>query len=783
MKKVFGLDGPAPKGTPAAVKASLVTPMPEPLRMPEGLKHFGDPDNTWVYRKPDGSAYGAVVRWNKEDGKEIRPIVWDGKDFISSGLGDGRPLLNSEIAASLPIAPVLIVEGEKTLDAAAQYTPEGWVVVTWSGGAGAWDKSDWSALKGHPCIIWPDNDEPGMKAASGIQLHLSKLKLATAIVTMSPQFPTGWDLADPLPVGNPKTITEILKRKLKEAAVLEVPDDMPAVVDVSSEFEDSDFLYRALGYDEMYYYVMPYRQQQVHAYPFAKLVSSQGCLEIVTDLSYWQRGYGDEKGRVDWQAAGVYIANQCTAGPVYDPINIRERGVWSDDGRTVLHTGDTLIVEGKVINPARFKSEFIYPRRPRLLQEWSGVGDPAPDTYGRLIRDVCNKVRWEKPIYGDLLAGWIATAVVCGGLPWRTHCWITGNQGSGKTTVVNYIAGACLGGLAIYPVGESTEAGIRQSVRNDARPVVFDESESSKNKEERRQAVIQLMRQSSSESRGRIMKGSANHQAVSFTLRSTFLMSSIGVGLKEAADLTRTSVLTVRPQDARTATEREQAEQKWKEFMKACASVPADAPERLLSRQVNNLATLRKNIEVFKRVIAGSIGDGRLGDQLGTLLAGCYSLVSTSEVTNVTCERYLDRYDWTEFTSVKTQREDLALLFHLAGSTLRVEGSGGYQERLVGELIEIAMRNSRDERIAAMTAEDVLKRNGIKVDNEKGGVWLGIKVPNLNRIMSTSDYFEGWQRVLERHPRVVRSENAVKFAGVSSRALFIPKQEFMQIEG
>ena len=82
MKKVIGLDGPNPKGVPAAVKASLVTPMPEPLQMPEGLKHFGDPDNTWVYRKPDGSAYGAVVRWNKEDGKEIRPgLVHEVTDF------------------------------------------------------------------------------------------------------------------------------------------------------------------------------------------------------------------------------------------------------------------------------------------------------------------------------------------------------------------------------------------------------------------------------------------------------------------------------------------------------------------------------------------------------------------------------------------------------------------------------------------------------------------------------------------------------------------------------
>jgi len=784
MRMVGGLTDKPPSGGGVKVdRPSIVTPMPEPIEMPAGLKHMGDPNNMWVYRKPDGSAYGAIARWDEVDGKQIRPIVWDGSSYISAGLGDSRPLLNSEIAASLPIAPVLIVEGEKTLDAAAQYTPEGWVVVTWSGGASAWDKSDWSVLNGHPCIIWPDNDEPGMKATASIQMHLSKLKIATAVVTMSPQFPVGWDLADPIPVGTPKTITELLKRKLKEAAVLEVPEDEVPTKEVLTEFEDPDLLYRALGYDEMFYYVMPGKQQQVHPYPFAKLISVQGCLEIVTDLEYWRRTYGDDKGRVNWQSAGEYIVNQCTAKGVYKPRRIRERGVWLDLDRVVLHTGENLIVEGKVVNPARFKSKFIYPRRDEIFDEWDGIGDPAPDTYGRLIRDACNKVRWEKPIYGDLLAGWIATAVICGGLRWRTHCWITGNQGSGKTTVVNSIAAACLGGLAIYPVGESTEAGIRQAIRNDALPVVFDESETSKNKEDRRQAVIQLMRQSSSDGLGSIMKGSANHKAVSFTMRSAFLMSSIGVGLKEAADLTRTVVLTVLPQDARTVAERQIIQGKWKEFLVACALVPEDAPERLLARQVQNLRTIRKNIEVFKVVIAGSIADGRLGDQIGTLLAGCYSLVTSGEVTPPICERYLEKYDWSEFTEVKSQREDLALIFHLAGSTIRVEVGNGYQERSVGELIEISTSSERDDRVSPLTAQDVLRRHGMKVDNDKGGIWLGIRVPSLNKIMSTSDYFEGWQRVIERHPLIERSPNAIKFAGVSSRALFIPKTEFMKIEG
>lgn len=765
--------------------------MPEPVEIPATLKSMGEPDAVWVYRMPDGTAYGAIARWNTEAGKEVRPIIWDGERFITSGFGAGRPLLNSEMVSSVPIAPVLVVEGEKTADAAAKYAPPGWVVVTWSGGTAVWDRTDWSSLDGHPVVIWPDNDEPGLKAASGIQVQLSRLKIKSAMVMPPPSFPQAWDLADDIPAGSPKMLTDMMRIALKRVAILELDEVAPPqkvaklkppVAPV--ELEDADLQYRALGYDEQTYFIMPYAQQQVHDYTTAKLMSAQGCLEIVNDLGHWQDHFGDNKGRVDWVSAGSHLMRECTNAGVYDPAKIRERGVWMDNKRAVLHTGDAILVEGTSVNPAKFRSEFIYPRRPVLFEEWDGLDHASPDSLGRTIREACNKVRWEKAIYGDLLAGWIATAVVCGGLQWRTHAWITGNQGSGKTTVVNQIAGACLGGLAIYPIGESTEAGIRQSVRNDARPVVFDESEATKNKEERRAAVIQLMRQSSSETRGRIMKGTISHQAVSFTLRSAFLMSSIGVGLKEAADLTRTAVLTVRPPDAITPHQREAQEKQWREFMSACASVPHTAPQQLLARQVNNLKTLRSNIEVFKEVIAVSMGNRRLGDQLGTLLAGCYSLISSGEMTTALAEKYLAKYEWGEFTETRAQREDLALLHHLTGSTIRVETMNhGTQERLIGELIEIAFRHTDDKRVSEDIASSTLKRYGMKVDHQKGGVWIGLSVQSLNRVMQGSDYYEGWQKVLERHPYAQRSESPVKFAGQTSRALFIPKQEFVQLEG
>ena len=76
LTKVEAID--VTKGDP------IVTPMPEPVIIPEALtRTLGEPENLWYYRLPDGTAYGAVVRWSPEGRrKEIRPIVWNGKKHI-----------------------------------------------------------------------------------------------------------------------------------------------------------------------------------------------------------------------------------------------------------------------------------------------------------------------------------------------------------------------------------------------------------------------------------------------------------------------------------------------------------------------------------------------------------------------------------------------------------------------------------------------------------------------------------------------------------------------------
>lgn len=798
MRKV-DLTAVAPADITEAPK--LVAPMPEPVEVPTSLiKSLGQPEQMWVYRTDDGSAYGAVARWNP-DGKrkEVRPIVWDGKKFVTSGFGTDRPLFNSDLLAARPMAPVLVVEGEKAVDGAAQYVPDGWVITTWQGGSNAWQHTNWSLLAGHRVVIWPDNDGPGVNAGAEIQNVLTALAVPTSLVQISSAFPDGWDLADPLPEKyTANQITALLKKELKAAQLVVVEDTgepVAEVTDADNDDPDQDPArrYRPLGYDKGEYFIMTDEEFQIRSYNSNTLMSEKGLLAIHGDREFWAAQQYSTGKRVDWIGAGLKVMNECRAMNIYDTRRLRGRGIWIDkdkDGaeRAMLHTGSDLFIsrpdqELKQTSFVRVKSPWIYEKRKDIIHDAS-YNVCATDDEGRLIREMCQQVRWGSELYGDLLAGWIATAIVCGGMDWRTHLWVTGNHGSGKSTVVRKIVGTCMGQLALYPEGSTTEAGLRAALQSDAIPVVFDESEKEKYAEERMLQILALMRQASSEGRGTIIKGSATHVAHEFNIRSAFMLVSIGVSMKQGADLSRTAVLSIRPPSSYAPSEKAALDEKWNRLQDIASTLPIDLPQKLIARQTKNLFHLKHNIEVFKETISNILGSPRLGDQLGTLLAGSHSLYSTRRLNVKQCEKYLSRHNLNDFTEVKEEQEDVVLLRHLCMQMIRTETTHGVQDRAVGELIRIVLNGLEFEDVTYRSAVNTLGRYGVRIESDRGkrtGIWLANKWEPLDRLMQTAEFSQGWVNIIKRHPHARQSESALRFAGATSRATFIPR-EYLPVE-
>ena len=98
----------------------------------------------------------------------------------------------------------------------------------------------------------------------------------------------------------------------------------------------------------------------------------------------------------------------------------------------------------------------------------------------------------------------------CGALKWRPHIWLTGSAGTGKSWVFKNVVRRLLGETALAVQGETSEAGLRQTLGHDALPVVFDEADiDDRRSADRIQNILTLMRSASTDDGGLLLKGSA----------------------------------------------------------------------------------------------------------------------------------------------------------------------------------------------------------------------------------------------------------------------------------
>lgn len=191
---------------PASMTSPKSKPEPDTFEMPPDdapplpPSRHGDPTAVYAYRTIDGALVGYVARYDNADGKEFTPYRWADGKWQRKALPRPRPLYGLPHLADGPERPVLVVEGEKCVDALSPIMRR-FAVVSWSGGAQAVHFADWSPLKGRNVTLWPDNDEPGSAAMTTLQAILIRAG-ATELRRIVPTGqPEGWDAADAVAEG------------------------------------------------------------------------------------------------------------------------------------------------------------------------------------------------------------------------------------------------------------------------------------------------------------------------------------------------------------------------------------------------------------------------------------------------------------------------------------------------------------------------------------------------------------------------------------------------------
>lgn len=783
------------------------------------------PVNVWPYTQANGQVSHYVIRTEieKEGGKKekLTPTVYwckwpnGGEGWTLYRPEENRPLMNLHKIKSNVNAVIYLVEGEKAAEVGDRETfhlSESIVFSCWPGGTNGIKAVDWKPLAGRKVMLLPDYDLEGFKCLRGQYKGNEKtpgvidyLKEVHAeivgFIIPEEDRPKGWDIADKDGKREPawkqgelvdwmkaRKRSKLQKHPLEKTSESEEQKPAgegdyidPPDLEECKQHDLSDLPFRILGYSRDTRYYLPMTTQQIIELSPSQHSASQ--LINLAPLEYWLWKFGDgRKPRsIQWiEVANALLKLSAEKGLFDSKSDVRGRGAWLDNGRAVLHLGEEVYVDGEEHSPEEVDSKFIYEKNHSIGHIFT---DPASTEESVQLLNLIKMLSWENPLSAYLLAGWCVIAPICGILKWRPHIWITGASGTGKTTALDMIVKVMLGNFGIKTEGKTTEAGIRQTLGQDARPVIYDEAEAEDKKAAgRMQEILDLARVSSSG--GVITKGSQDGEGISFCVRACFCFSAINHSVKHLADENRISQLVLVPNIEHSNKE------KFKELkLQIQETITEEFAAKMFARSMANMETLVHNIEVFVDAAAIELNSRRIADQVGTMLAGVYLCQTDKKISPENARKWIAAQDWGDHTTLNSSSDLERLISKIATSRINVRAEHETFNITIGEaIISAAGRAEAGSQLDKMRHEchDELRRHGIKLYEPKAtetriaddGVMIANSSEPLRKLLEDTPWSVSWPRVLFEHDQAQKIETSYFTGGINQRSVMLPVDAF-----
>jgi hypothetical protein len=348
--------------------------------------------------------------------------------------------------------------------------------------------------------------------------------------------------------------------------------------------------------------------------------------------------------------------------------------------------------------------------------------------------------RWRNKRDAYLVLGWNAMAPICGVLGWRPHLWVWGLTQTGKSTLFEALK-ACCSPLAISTLGDSTEAGIRQTLGADSLPVLIDEAEKDAN---RLKAILRLARIASS-AEDAVYRGTPDGKPQRFCVQTTFCLLGTRLQGLEPADASR----FITPQLLKHAQDL-----KIDRYIKKELTWLRSLPGQWCSMMVARAPLVPETVALFEEVIPG---DRRHVQNMAALL-GCAFVAIEGRLPS---EGDLD--SWSEFFaetmqthSEEQERDDAQecldhMLGHIVRSAVLPNRSLRDWLRMAAETVD--SRTIHDATLAA-EARRIVKDHGLRIGwPEKAGEAGWLRVSNtavrLKEVFARTAWDgEGWNKTL-----------------------------------
>lgn len=702
---------------------------------------------------------------------------------------------------------VLVVEGEERMQWASDRLPDWMAVVTFPVVADQ-GEINWSPLFAKKVILWPHWDSTSHEIFNEIGAILESDVEILKIVDFERPFSSDepkllewladgikeWSHAKVEPAEPQKKAAE---NAHKEAPRI-VPDERnpppstrPPTPDQAA-FSGPDevmaerekrFPFHILGQSDDKAYFLKQVDGRIVSHPLTSIPRKE-VLGTLAPPQLWKDAFGGmtkDDRPIGWptigQAAQAHIMRSVEKLPEFSPEKTRGRGCWMHGDVVAFNRGDRIELDGK-LQDTNYIDGLVYERGAPLPIPADQLTDEEGIQFGELIKGCA----WAHEFAPLCLFGWIAIAPICGALTWRPHIWLTGPHGCGKSTIMDRIVRPAVGWEACIKIGgNTTEAGLRQTIRHDSIPVLLDETEAGK----RGSQIAALLELARSASTGdTIVRGSANQDgAHHYHIRSAFCFSAINPAIERAADESRITRLPILKADSPADDER------YKVMFDGLSNLMGGNAfgYRLCARMIAMAPLVMRNIAKIEDAITARFGSRRLAQQFGAMFGGAHSLKSKHPITEAEAN---DMASMVPESSVNTFDEDDAqrMIQHFLSYQLDVPApKSGHMKITIGELIErlsTVMCTGAAADMPREDAMDIMKRWGLAMTEIQKGrgfqqfAVIAKKHPSLQRLFKDTAWAHSYPDRF-KDLRGGKEGKQRRFTGARYSTIMVPLSQLM----
>ena len=717
----------------------------------------------WGYRNPDGTILFWRVRFEepepwegKKAKKEIRPFYFKG-DKLTMKQPPGIPIppLKADVLHHNQKSEYLLVEGEKcaTSPTAENIESQDIIVTTLGTTPG---KCNLMPFAGRTGYYLPDNDVAGFKKALGVKNAIPDIR----VIPPFPEWKKGESIDD-YDIDGREFLTYIEQCDLLNIEALEELAGITKSAPPDKPIQDPDSCpFAFLGYDEKSYFFMP-KNQNVPIKIGRGNNSLKNNIEEIARSKWWFQKFNREgrEGNLifDLSSAMTWLRERSYKKGMFDDGSILGVGPHRDNNQIIINTGRTLRIYGDgEIDYNDYDGALVFCRS---RFEFEIKGEPWTREQRRKFVDNVKTFGFEKITQMMAVIGWCAIAPFSSLLNRCPHIWLTASKGTGKTHLIDNIIEPAIGKFLIKIEGKTSEAGVRQSIGRDCRPVILDEFEANNKYENSTiENILGLAR--SAYGGSEIVKGTAHHEAIRFRTKMMFCFSSVKTYLSNAANASRIVVVRMRKSIGRMA-----------------GNPPMDGLKMMM---FDRLEAMIENSQIAKEEIMVAGYDERTGDTYGPLLAGFWMVVSDAPfMQDPKVSDYMMKAI-SEIGHDSDQEDEDRILNHLFEHTIKIDASTSFTIAEMLTSYDEGMLSANGEK--SLRYDGTLRRLGIRRmikkfgEDDKEVLAISCNHQEIRKIMSDTAFSE-YRDVVSRHPAFLKGEKTkyppVFMAGKNDRAILL----------